>query len=208
MTLSSSSPVPIPKKGPVGGIDTTVYQVPGTWTCGGILRVSDPGHPKAAGTGGTRPALAGPWRAAVHDDGHITRLITWAAAAADATHADPRAAGWSRAPFGAQNSTGQCGVFDDAQYPAGHTGEYGEKSTFYSKACLATSPPRCFGRVEELGVVCVAGEYCVGSNSAVYERAGPTGLVDAVCVDFEEGTETPAGVGSPSSKLDAKESRC
>ena len=42
------------------------------------------------------------------------------------------------APFDVSVDSGQAGVFDAEQYPHGETGDYGDETTFYGRACAAT----------------------------------------------------------------------
>lgn len=45
---------------------------------------------------------------------------------------------WSEADFQVGVDSGQAGIFDEALYPQGDTGEYGDLDTFYGRACAAT----------------------------------------------------------------------
>src|SRR5437016_3123484 len=45
---------------------------------------------------------------------------------------------WLPCSFRVGVDSGQAGIFDEARYPAGETGEYGDLNTFYGKACELT----------------------------------------------------------------------
>lgn len=52
--------------------------------------------------------------------------------------------------------SGQCGIFDDSQYPEGETGEYGETGSFYDKCCNITLGDSRSGIID-FGVVSSSG---------------------------------------------------
>jgi hypothetical protein len=81
--------------------------------------------------------------------------------------------------------SGQAGIFNDAVYPKGDTGEYGDLKTFYGRACDATmdeeNPIKRAGVLPE-GVVSSAG-YGDGSYEVFVKKNGD-GLVNACRVVF------------------------
>lgn len=194
-TPPPSQPIPVPARSKsdfddLGSLnesndsdDGVTYYAPDTWQCSGVLRVTDPCYTKAdgaVGVAGTRPALAGSWRACARNAaGSVSRLITWAAAA---RIADPDEPGWVEASFSAAVDSGQCGVFDDARYPSGPVGEYEDPESFYGKACVATDNRENFGLVDDIGVVSRS-DFGDGSY-IVYERVNGEGVIDAVYIEF------------------------
>jgi len=191
-TPPSSQPIPVPARAEpdfddFGGSDDSddgiTHYAPAAWQCGGTLRVTDPCYTKgegAIGIAGTQPALPGPWRSCARNTGGtVAHLLTWAAASRTP---DPDTDGWEEAPFNAAVDSGQCGVFDDARYPAGPVGEYEDEDSFYGKACVATDNRQNFGLVDDIGVVSRSG---FGDGLyLVYLRRVPEGDVDAVYVKF------------------------
>lgn len=45
---------------------------------------------------------------------------------------------WKNSNISVGVDSGQCGIFDDIEYPEGDTGQYGDYNTFYGKCCKET----------------------------------------------------------------------
>jgi hypothetical protein len=63
---------------------------------------------------------------------------------------------WLPCPFEVGVDSGQAGIFDEARYPTGETGQYGDSDSFYGKACeitLSEDGAGCmeFGAVSQSG---------------------------------------------------------
>lgn len=91
--------------------------------------------------------------------------------------------------------SGQAGFFDPQFYPNGEPGEYGDKDTFYGRACEATDNPHDWGIVDGHGVVSQSG---FGDGAyACYVTRDPQGRVIAAKIvfisdeDYEDDHELP-----------------
>ena len=101
---------------------------------------------------------------------------------------NPSDSGWTMQQFDVGVDSGQAGIFDEARYPNGEPGEYGDASTFYGRACEATlgrddeESTRRRGNVISEGVVVSSG---YGDGSYVCEAFdGADGKVVAVRITF------------------------
>lgn len=106
----------------------------------GTIRISDPCYTKDTWCAGTVKAKNGVWEGEVilSDEGNWGMRVA---------HLRARLKNAGGAVFDTSREldidvgvdSGQAGIFDDAKYPDGErTGEYGDLSTFYGKACAQT----------------------------------------------------------------------
>ncbi len=78
--------------------------------------------------------------------------------------------------------SGQLGIFDEAKFPQGETGDYGDEKTFYGKCCAKSLGEKSAGIVGRYGVVSTSG-YGDGCYHACISR-DVNGLARYVAVYF------------------------
>jgi hypothetical protein len=92
---------------------------------------------------------------------------------------------WTELPFEVGVDSGQAGIFDESLYPRGATGECGDGTTFYSRACAATLDDN--DRTKRAGIVAEgavsSSGYGDGSYTA-FAAMNPDGRVVGVRVVF------------------------
>ena len=111
----------------------------GDFTVGeeGRIRVTDPCYERAIGTDVIQ-AKPGRWEATVSyvDKGMFGVRVS----ALTIKHSDGHEPMTNIRSIDVGVDSGQADFFDDARYPQGDTGEYGDLTTFYGKACDTTVP--------------------------------------------------------------------
>lgn len=156
---------------------------------GDKLMVTDPCYTRGTWCQGVIDnCVPGFWHAWTHmttdTDGRGTRVAELEAMAGLA-HGG-QLTDWVRLDVDVGVDSGQCGVFDDNLYPDGETGEYGDLTTFYGRACAATyyDDPANFkyGDVIAEGAVSSSGYGDGGYNA--YVKKNSDGRVCAVKVVF------------------------
>jgi len=108
-----------------------------------MLRVTDPCYSINTWCQGVLSnCRQGKWNAYIqHDDGRVAELMVVHESIQGMINSYATGYQWRRVhDFEVGVDSGQAGFFDDAFYPRGDsTGEYGDLSTFYGKACEATT---------------------------------------------------------------------
>ena len=105
----------------------------------GKLRVTDPCYDRDTRCAGTiENALKGWWNASVvktdGSDGWGRRCATLIVQH-KSYYFLPESYKWVKTGIDVGVDSGQAGVFEDSLYPHGETGEYGDTTTFYGRAC-------------------------------------------------------------------------
>lgn len=127
------------------------------FTLGSVARITDPCYRRGTWCCGTVATKPGLWRYKVVErdlfgwGNRVWELIAWHSEFRSPSSEDS----WRSLPIDVGVDSGQCGIFDDESYPAGDTGEYGDPSTFYGRACEITLSDG-YGVLGE-GVVCRSG---------------------------------------------------
>ena len=151
------------------------------------MRVTDPCYSQDTWCSGQFEALPGEWAASVlvSDEGSWGKRVA-CLEVRHLGHGGPVGA-WHELDIDVGVDSGQCGFFDQARYPEGSTGEYGDLSTFYGKACAQTHDEadrdKLAGLVDDMGAVSSSG-FGDGSYRCEVQRDEESGLVVAARVWF------------------------
>jgi hypothetical protein len=115
-------------------------------TTDGLLRITDPCYTKDTWCSGTIPECeVGTWSAFllyVHKGDWGTRVSEILAIFGDVSVEDAQKfldeKEWKMTSIDVGVDSGQCGIFQDSEYPEGETGDYGDKDSFYDTCCKLT----------------------------------------------------------------------
>ncbi len=124
----------------------------------GSMRVSDPCYTVDTWCAGVVPAKPGTWTATLlYSDQDTWGTRVSAILVEHETHLGPKPMYHSSIDVGVDS--GQCGLFAAQEYPSGKsTGEYGDTSSFYGRACRITLDSEEKGGIlDNMGVVSRSG---------------------------------------------------
>ena len=129
-----------------------------------VIRISDPCYDKKVWCCGTvQNCRIGKWSAFVveSDEGDWgTRIAELVAVHGDVSTPEAQIildrTDWKDSNIDVGVDSGQCGIFDDSEYPEGETGEYDGKGSFYDQCCNKTLSKNRSG-VVNFGVVSSSG---------------------------------------------------
>jgi hypothetical protein len=163
----------------------------------GRLFVTDPCYRRASGCSGlVENAAPGEWTGIVTvkaGDGHLFNATLEARHESHPLKDEAPTGAWEAAGFEVGVDSGQAGIFDEALYPPGDTGQWDGSGSFFDRACGATLGAYdgsdfkrdCPAGAITEGVVSISGHGDGGYRCMIYRR--PDGVCTAVRIIFIEG---------------------